>query len=315
MSKKVKPEEKTEPKSPATGLEWLSQHFQGESLSEEYVRLLLSHEQLHEKNAQAALALASATHDMKIPLSVITGYTDLLLSGKCGPLNEKQGEILSELKENCVRLQKYLQDFLASTAIETGDLSMRFETADLNSCLREIYDFWIPEFKKSGVALFYPHHDTIPEFPFDWHKVQRIVSNLLDNAMKFTPSGGSTWLTAQLREWDGASRGEQSEPRATATWDTDSANAVQITVADTGPGVPPEDQQTIFQDFVRLGSDNKAKGMGLGLAIARRMVRAHGGTIWVESEAEIGSKFSFYLPLQPPETANDLGGNQIRESS
>jgi len=126
------------------------------------------------------------------------------------------------------------------------------------------------------------------------------VSNLLENSLKFTPPGGTVWLAAEPHVWERRSRLEKKSSverrRRTATV----ANAVRVTISDTGPGIAPEYHQEIFDDFVKGSSQSEeAEGMGLGLAIARRLVLAHSGKIWVESDRGSGSAFSFLLPLKP----------------
>ena len=270
----------------------------GEAQRQEFQDLLRSFERLQEESRRRTTALAHAAHELKTPLAIMAGYLDLLLSDKLGSLSDRQRQILEEMRGNGTRLQQFIHDFLTYSALETGNVSMRFEMADLNACLSELCSFWLHRFHQQGVALYFLANEKVKPFPFDNFKVQHIVSNLLDNALKFTPSGGTVWLTAEPHVWErragkpariAGDRRKQSLPLP---------NSVRIAVSDTGVGIAPEFQQEIFEDFTKASHDN-SQGMGLGLSIARRLVQAHGGRIWMESQPGSGTKFSFLLPVNP----------------
>ncbi len=244
------------------------------------------------------VAMAAAAHELQTPLSIITGYIDLLLSQRAGELNERQLEILQDSQGNCVRLQKFIQEFLNYSALETGKIAMNFELGDLNACLSEVFGYWLARFQKKGVALYFPINTKLELFNFDYHKVQQVISNLLENSLKFTPPGGTVWLAAEPYVWERRSRQDSRQAQERRKGAGALANAVRTTVADTGPGIPAEFHQEIFDDFFKVPQpSNRAGGTGLGLAISRRLVQAHGGKIWVESEPSAGSKFCFLLPL------------------
>jgi len=256
--------------------------------------------QLRERYLRTTNALASAAHDLKTPLAILNGYVELLQSEKLGDLNDRQRDVLRDMRSNGERLQRYIQDFLSFSVLETGELRMRFETANVNACLSEVCRLWSPRFQEKGLALYFLANEKVIEFPFDAPKMERIVSNLLENSFKFTPPGGTVWLHAEPYMWERRTTsvnalGQERRRRPLST-----PNSVKISVSDTGPGVPPEYHLEIFDDFFRLPSSDKTDGMGLGLAIARRLVNGMGGKIWVESEPGAGCKFSFILPLSPP---------------
>jgi two-component system sensor histidine kinase TorS len=197
-------------------------------------------------------------------------------------------------------LQRYIQDFLSFSVLETGELKMKFESGNINACLSEVCRLWSPRFQEKGLALYFLANEKVFEFSFDAPKLERVISNLLENASKFTPSGGTVWLHAEPYMWERRSSANRSLPQERRRRPLSQPNSVKISVSDTGPGVPPEYHLEIFDDFFRLPSSEKAEGMGLGLAIARRLVNGMGGKIWVESEPGAGCKFSFILPLLPP---------------
>jgi signal transduction histidine kinase len=262
--------------------------------------LLQNYNQLSERYRRTTNALASAAHDLKTPLAILNGYVELLQSEKLGPLNERQREVIGDMQASGQRLQHFIQDFLSYTVLETGELRMQFEQGDMNACLSEVCRLWSPRFQEKGLALYFLANDKLVAFPFDSAKVQRVVSNLLENACKFTPAGGTVWLHAEPYMWErrGAAKSAIEKERRRQPLST--PNAVKVSVADTGPGIPPEYHVEVFDDFFRLPSDqNQSEGMGLGLAIARRLVNGMGGKVWVESEPGAGSKFSFLIPLKP----------------
>jgi signal transduction histidine kinase len=261
---------------------------------------LQEYAQLRERYLRTTNALASAAHDLKTPLAILNGYVELLQSEKLGDLNERQREVLRDMHSNGQRLQRYIQDFLSFSVLETGELKMKFESGNINACLSEVCRLWSPRFQEKGLALYFLANEKVFEFSFDAPKLERVISNLLENASKFTPSGGTVWLHAEPYMWERRSSSNRSLPQERRRRPLSQPNSVKISVSDTGPGVPPEYHLEIFDDFFRLPSSEKAEGMGLGLAIARRLVNGMGGKIWVESEPGAGCKFSFILPLMPP---------------
>lgn len=246
-------------------------------------------------------ALASAAHELKTPLAIMGGYLHLLLSEKLGPLNPRQTEVLTEMQANGVRLSNFIQNLLTYTALKVDRFEMNYEVSDINACIREIAEVWAQRFQDKAIAFYFLPSKKLESFPFDYYKVQHVVSNLLDNAMKYTPSSGTVWLhlepyfwerrTVQRQPLNGIERRKQRIPLP---------NCCRISVSDTGPGIAPEFQQDIFDEYFRLTPQGtRAEGYGLGLAIARRLVQSAGGKIWVESEPGAGSKFSFLVLLRP----------------
>jgi signal transduction histidine kinase len=260
-------------------------------------------EQLRDRFRKTTNALGSAAHDLKTPLSILNGYIELLQSQKLGPLNDRQREVMDDMFASGQRLQHFIQDFLTYTVLETGELRMQFEEADMNACLSEVCRIWSNRFQERGVALYFLANDKLAPFAFDAPKIQRVISNLLENACKFTPSGGTVWLHAEPHMWE-----RRAVAKAAANGDrrrqsVNSPNSVKISVSDTGPGIRPEFQLEIFDDFFRLPGSESAEGMGLGLAIARRLLQGMSGKIWVESDPGAGCKFSFLIPYKPAAAA------------
>jgi len=259
-----------------------------------YRNLLAAYLKLQEVNRQKTVFLASAAHELKTPLAVIKGYYDLMLTGSLGRLTDKQRDILEESKDSCERLVRLVSMFLNYSALESGKLVLQLRENDLRDCLDELAKRWSEAFQRKGVRLDASFDPSIPTFRFDYQKVQQAAANLLDNSLKHTPTGGSVTLKAAPHFWERrvAAVAPVEERRR---FRLPRPNSVEVCVADTGPGIAAEHHQEIFEDFVRV--DRNTSGMGLGLAIAKRLIQAHRGKIWVESEPKSGSRFTFLLPM------------------
>src|SRR6478736_1974848 len=264
--------------------------------------------QIRERFRRTTNALASAAHDLKTPLSILNGYIELLRSEKLGAMNEKQREILGDMHSSGQRLQNFIQDFLTYSVLETGEIKMRFEIGDMNACLSEVCRLWSHRFQERGLALYFLANEKLPELAFDSAKLQRVISNLLENASKFTPAGGTVWLHAEPYMWERRNPNASAIPGERRRQNDPLPNSVKVSVSYTGPGIPAEYHIEVFDDFFRLPQNEaQTEGMGLGLAIARRLVSAMGGKIWVESEVGAGAKFSFIVPLKPVAAAPGQG--------
>ncbi|HEY2547629.1 MAG TPA: PAS domain-containing sensor histidine kinase [Candidatus Acidoferrum sp.] len=259
-----------------------------------YRNLLAAYLKLQEVNRQKTVFLASAAHELKTPLAVIKGYYDLMLTGSLGRLTDKQRDILEESKDSCERLVRLVSMFLNYSALESGKLVLQLRENDLRDCLDELAKRWSEAFQRKGVKLEASFDPSIPTFRFDYQKVQQAAANLLDNSLKHTPAGGSVALKAAPHFWERrvAAVAPVEERRR---FRLPRPNSVEVSVADSGPGIAAEHHQEIFEDFVRV--DRNTSGMGLGLAIAKRLIQAHRGKIWVESEPKVGSRFTFLLPM------------------
>ncbi len=259
-----------------------------------YRNLLAAYLKLQEVNRQKTVFLASAAHELKTPLAVIKGYYDLMLAGSLGKLSDKQRDILEESKESCERLVRLVSMFLNYSALESGKLVLQLRENDLRDCLEEVAKRWSEAFQRKGVKLDASFDPSIPNFRFDYQKVQQAAANLLDNALKHTPAGGTVTLHAGPHFWE-RRVAEVAPIQERRRFRLPRPNSVEVSVADSGPGIPAEHHQEIFEDFVRV--DRNTTGMGLGLAIAKRLIQAHRGKIWVESEPVGGSRFTFLLPM------------------
>src|SRR5271169_1405489 len=238
-------------------------------------------------------ALGSAAHDLKTPLAILNGHVELLQSEKLGSLNPRQREVLGDMQSSGKRLQQFIQDFLTFSALETGGLKMQFAPGNINECLSDVCRLWSTRFQEKGLALYFLANDKLPV-----------------NSFKFTPQGGTVWLHAEPYMWERRSTAEPAASGERRRQDTSQPNSVKVSVSDTGPGIPAEFHQEVFDDFFRLPGNENQEGMGLGLAIVRRLVQAMGGKVWVESDPGAGCKFSFLIPFKPAPNPAGKGKNR-----
>jgi signal transduction histidine kinase len=259
-----------------------------------YRNLLAAYLRLQEVNRQKTVFLASAAHELKTPLAVMKGYYDLLLSGSLGKISEHQREILQESKESCDRLVRLVSMFLNYSALESGKLVLQLRENDLRDCIKDLTCRWQDAFQRAMVRLDIQVLSDLPLFKFDYQKVQQCLANLMDNALKHTPANGCVTLLAQPYFWE-RRISESAALKNRRRQDGQRPNSVLISVSDTGNGIAPEFHQEIFEEFVRV--DPSSSGMGLGLAITKRLIQAHRGKVWVDSEMGHGSSFSFLLPI------------------
>jgi signal transduction histidine kinase len=272
--------------------------------------VLQAYSELQERFQRTTNALGSAAHDLKTPLSILNGYVELLQSEKLGPLNGRQREVLDDMQSSGKRLQQFIQDFLTYSALETGGLKMQFEAGNINDCLSDMCRLWSTRFQERGLALYFLANDKLPVFPFDSPKLERVISNLLENSFKFVPQGGTIWLHAEPYMWERRAAAQPASSGERRRQDTSQPNSVKVSVSDTGPGIPAEFHQEVFDDFFRLPRNESQDGMGLGLSIVRRLVQGMGGKVWVESDPGAGCKFSFLIPFKPVASAAGKGKNR-----
>jgi signal transduction histidine kinase len=213
---------------------------------------------------------------LRTPLNAILGASELLGDGLFGELNDKQAEYVSDIHQSGRHLLGLINDILDLSKIESGRMELQPSVVSI-AALMESSASIIRGFaasKSIQLALRTPPADAA--FTADERKVKQVVYNLLSNAVKFTPDGGRIEFGAEM----------------------DHDGGVRVWVHDTGPGIPPEHAERIFEEFFQLPGERE--GTGLGLAVARELVVLHGGKIWLDdSEAASGARFVFTLPARP----------------
>ncbi len=223
--------------------------------------------------------LANMSHELRTPLNAIIGFSELLEAESFGPLNERQQSYVGHVLSSGHHLLSLIGDILDISKIEAGRLELRREELSLAVPVDAVRGIVAPLAAKQGVTLDFQLAADLPSLMIDPVRVRQILYNLLSNAIKFTPSGGAVRLSAAPSS---ASGGAQ----------------VELVVEDTGIGIAAEDLPRLFREFEQLDSPSESKhaGTGLGLALTRRLVELHGGSISVKSELGRGSVFTALLP-------------------
>ena len=213
----------------------------------------------------------AVSHDLRTPLTSIVGYAEFLAEGIGGPLSPAQEGYVGQITRAARRIGRLVDDLLDFARLEAGTFQVRQAPADLAAVAQEVQAAFKPQIEAAGLAL------TVPAAPvawsFDAERVERVLTNLVGNAVKFTPAGGAIAVRAQAL-----------------------GDRLRVEVADTGPGIAQDQQAALFQRFSQLADGQAKGGTGLGLSICRAIVEAHGGTIGVESEPGQGATFWFELP-------------------
>jgi signal transduction histidine kinase len=250
----------------------------------------------HEEVDPYAFPLVSAAHEFKTPLVVMLGYTDLLLNGHLGAVNQRQKQVLGEMQEGAQRLQKLIQDLLLLQELKAGrGIAQNLESTSVDESISEIFNYWSPTATQKRIRYQFNPSEGNERVRVEPLKLQHIISNLIENALKHTPAQGLVTVGVTPCFWERRKAQSEFLFNMERKESRKVENAVRIDVSDTGRGIAAEHHDEIFGDFIQLPGGS-ARGTGLGLAIARRLVEAHGGVIWVESEVGKGSNFSLLLP-------------------
>jgi CheY-like chemotaxis protein/anti-sigma regulatory factor (Ser/Thr protein kinase) len=229
------------------------------------------------------------SHELRTPLNAIIGFSELLEDESFGPLNERQKRYVTNVHSSGRHLLQLVNDILDLAKIEAGRLQLEPESINLNTLLTDMQRGLEPlaVAKRQGFVLEIPQE--LPPIIADRAKVKQILYNLLSNAIKFTKEGGRVGVRARY------SCSDHTQPQ------------IEIAVWDSGIGIAPEDLKRVFLEFEQLDSSyvRQQEGTGLGLALTRRLVEAHGGRVWVESTVGVGSTFTFVLPALPVSSKAD----------
>ncbi|MFZ2226406.1 MAG: ATP-binding protein [Candidatus Moraniibacteriota bacterium] len=248
--------------------------------------LAISNEKLKQLDSAKTEFISMASHQLRTPVTGIKGYTSMLIEGGYGEVTPEQKGALKKAFESNERMSTLIEDLLNVSKIESGKLEYEFSKFKMEKICQEVVDTLFPKAKDHNLYLEYKApKKALPELVIDGTKVREVISNLVDNAVKYTPKGGVT-LSLEL-----CARNEAN---------CLSAPHIRITVSDTGIGVPPEEMEYLFLKFSR-GKDVhrlNATGTGLGLFVGKKMIEGNGGKIWIESEGkDKGSRFIVELPV------------------
>ena len=246
-------------------------------VTERTAELVATQRELETANRHKSEFLAHMSHELRTPLNAVIGFSEVLRDRLFGEVNEKQDDYLKDIHESGKHLLALINDILDLSKIEAGRMDLELASFDLPGAIANAVTLVRERAQRHDIQLGMEVDPRLGEFRADERKLKQILLNLLSNAVKFTPDGGRVDVSAKL---DG--------------------DKVEIAVRDTGAGISPEDQASLFEEFKQVGKDaaRKAEGTGLGLALAKRFVELHGGTIRVDSSPGMGSTFAFTLPVR-----------------
>lgn len=253
----------------------------GRALHDANRELAALRERLRSESAEREELLTVVSHELRTPCTVIQGYNRLLLSGRFGALSEKQRHFLEESQKSCQRLNAFIGNLLeaARRGLAVGPLEVA--EAPLAPLVEGVVRHLEPLLEEHRLGLELALAADPPRVRCDPPRVEQVLVNLIGNALKFAPAGSVVRIESRALDEGGR-------------------RFVEVAVLDAGAGVPARDRERIFEPYVQLAESRKAGGLGLGLAICRRIVEAHGGRIGVEPRPGGGSRFAFTLPAAEP---------------
>ena len=254
---------------------WNAQQELAKKVTERTQELTAALEELKKMNRRKNDFVSSVSHELRTPLTSIKGYAAILLTGKLGELPPQARERLEKINRHSDELGHIVNDLLDISRIESGKMPMNLGKHDLKEIINKTDDLLSGQLKENRIEFQININPDASSVLVDPEQIGRVFINLIGNAMKFTPAGGKISIHA----------GKLND------------GMIQVDVTDTGCGIPEEDQEAIFEEFFRVENtiNQEVKGTGLGLALVKRIIKAHQGKIWVKSTPGAGSTFSFTI--------------------
>lgn len=249
-----------------------------ERLQQIKAELEQANHELRRRNEEIQNFYHTLSHELKTPLTSAREFISIVREGLAGPLNEQQSEYLSIAQGSCNQLRVLLNDLLDTTRLETGKLRLELKRTSLTAFIHEIVTIMGPAIANKKISLSHTVEAGLPDVLIDAGRIKQVLTNLLNNALKFTPQEGKIEVAVA-----------QSPERP---------DFIRISVADTGCGIPEDHIERIFDRLhqVKIGQTAREQGIGLGLYICRELVELHGGTIRADSKLGKGSSFTFEIP-------------------
>ena len=241
----------------------------------------ITHE--HEVEQMKSEFVSLVSHELRTPLTSIIGFISLILDGKTGKINQKQYESLSRAHRQSERLAALINDLLDISRIEAGRIEMKRERVRIDRVAKRRIEELRPQADEKAIALLLDANPNLPLLIADADRVGQVFINLIGNAIKFTPNGGKVTVRISKSAHNGSA-----------------SDGFHVEIIDTGPGIPPDEREKVFDKFQQLASTrtHQQGGTGLGLSIASGIVEAHGGKLWVDAgDNEQGCNFQFFIPL------------------
>ncbi|MGE4357309.1 MAG: ATP-binding protein [Candidatus Omnitrophota bacterium] len=254
--------------------------IQKETLSNTTAELQRANEYLKRLSKIKSDFVSMVSHEFRTPLTSIKESIGIILDGEAGEINPEQMKFLRIAEKNVERLNNLVSDLLDFSKLESGGISLNLRIVNLNMVINGVYEAMYPAIQEKSLEIKNELDRDLPEIWIDEEKISQVITNILSNAIKFSPVGG----TIRIR---------------TRVLIIDNREHIEVSIRDSGPGIAPNDIPKLFTPFSQLETPltRKSGGTGLGLAISKNIVELHGGTIGVESEVGKGSEFYFRLPV------------------
>lgn len=258
--------------------------------------LQVAYDRLKELDRLKSNFLATVSHELRTPLTSIIGYSEMLAEGLAGDLTGEQLEFVQTIREKGEQLLQLIKGLLDLSKLESGTMSLRKQPTDLQKLIRDVEQTMTPAAHKKGILLSTAADSAVPLIHADGERLRQVLLNLVENALKFTPTGGSVSITSALTSM--APKNDNTEGGLVLLGAR--RPAVEIRVADTGIGIPEAERERVFDAFYQVDSSSTREqgGTGLGLSIVKRLVDGHDGQIRIEDNVPRGAVFVVTLPVK-----------------
>ncbi len=264
-------------------------------LEDKNTKLQQAYDRLKELDRLKSNFLATVSHELRTPLTSIIGYSEMLVEGIAGEISSEQREFVQTIREKGEQLLQLIKGLLDLSKLESGTMSLRKQGVDIGPLLVDVEHTMTPAAKKKNIALAAQYEAGIPILHADGERLRQVLLNLVENAIKFTPNGGVVVLSARMTTMEASGAGESGLVLLATR-----RPAVELRVADTGIGIPPEERERVFDAFYQVDSSSTREqgGTGLGLSIVKRLVDGHDGTVRIEDNQPRGAAFVINIPIK-----------------